>query len=672
LNSAQIILDKNLNEINRIQLNHLNKDFTLAFTSTSYLNKLDNQFRYKLHGYDDEWIESKKRYVNYTNLSPGKYVFEVFAANNDGFWCAQPTRLSIVVKPSPFLSVWAIVIYILLITVAFFQVRRFILARIRLRNELVIERVKRDKDEKFHEERIRFYTNISHELRTPLTLIMGPIKQLISENPGAEEQKRLHQFIANNSQRLLSLVNQLLDFRKSIYEGMKLKTTHCDLINIVESNIDAFKFMSEEKAIITNYSTKLDAAIGWFDQEKLDLILFNILSNAYKYTPRNGQVNVNVSVNEADANLPASHVAIAITNTGKGIARDQQTKVFNRFYQVNDNERKNNTGTGIGLSLVHSMVELHHGKITLESEVGVKTCFTILLPFGDGYYDPDEIFDFKNDADRRTKELLKHSQSDSAKVLNENRKEPEHKLLLVEDNFELREFIQGYLSHEYQVFTAKDGVEGVEVCKRHNPDIIVSDIMMDNMDGIEFCKLVKTNPEISHIPVILMTALTSVEKKIEGYKIGADDFITKPFEPQLLKIRIENILQNVAKLKKCFRHDLAIGVKELTISKLDEDLLNRVIKLTEHNLDNVKFGKDMMCKELSVSYSYLYRKIKNITGTSPTDFVQSYRLKKAAQMLMEKQLNVSEIAYSVGYNDALYFSKCFKKQFGVAPSKYLG
>jgi signal transduction histidine kinase/DNA-binding response OmpR family regulator len=671
--NGQQILDKNITFTKAISLDNQNKDFTINFSSSSYVNTRANRYRYTLHGYDKEWHIGNERSMSYTNLSSGKYTFEVYAANNDGLWSENSASLDIRIKPKPLLSWWAILIYILSFAILAYFARRIIIARIKLRRELLIEKVMRDKEEKFNQERLRFYTNISHELRTPLTLIMGPIKELISNDKPNTESSKLHQLVLNNSQRLLSLVNQLLDFRKSLHKGMQLKVTQINLIEIIESNLAAFAYLSDEKHIQVDFKTAERKLNGWYDMEKLDIILFNILSNAFKYTPEYGFVSLDLIVSEANQNLGKKHVEIKISNTGKGIPKHLQDKVFERFYQVVDSTNTTNvgTGTGIGLALVRNMVELHHGKITLESIADKTTTFTVYLPIEKEAYSDEEIFDFARDADRRTKELINTLEVQNEETVFEKKDSDRKEILIVEDNPELRDYLAGFLSREYKIYTATDGREGLERCKTKNPDLIISDVMMDNMNGLQFCKEVKSTPEISHIPVILMTALVTVENKLEGYKTGADDYITKPFEPELLKIRVKNILENLSKLKSEFGITEKVTVKELTISKIDEEFLNKVIDLVTQNLDNSDFDIDGFSKNLGVSSSQLYRKIKAVSGVSPNEFVRTFRLRKAAKMIQERKSSISEIAYKVGFNDSLYFSKCFKKQFGVAPSKYL-
>lgn len=668
--NKQKILPQNIKFQKNIQLNHKNKDFTISFTSSSYLGSKDNKYMYILHGYDKSWHIGNEKFAHYTNLNPGKYTFELFGANNDGYWSENPAKLFIKITPSPFLSFWAILMYVLIISVLGWQIWRIVMARVQLKRELLIERVKRDKEEKFNQERLRFYTNISHELRTPLTLIMGPVRQLINSEKNGGANSRLYRLISDNSQRLLSLVNQLLDFRKSLHEGMKLKATYSNLVETIESNLDAFSFLAKEKSVYVDFSPESNVVKGWFDKEKLDIILFNILSNAFKFTPENGFVHVQLKKADPAPEFSKPHVEIMVSNSGKGIPRHLQEKVFERFFQAGNDYNIINTGTGIGLSLVKTLVELHHGKISLESEPDKQTSFTIYLPYEREAYSDEEIFDFKRDANRRTKELVENLKLNNDETVFQKKKTELQKILLVEDNSELRDFLSEYLSVDYDVLTASNGMKGLEICETQNPDLVISDIMMEKMDGIQFCEKIKSMPEISHIPVILMTAMASVENKMTGYKVGVDDYITKPFEPELLKIRIKNILDKLEKTRKGFGSNIHVSATELTISKIDEDFLGKVIDLLERNLDNADFDIESFSKNIGVSSSQLYRKIKSITGHSPNEFIRIYRLKKAAVLIKDSNLNISEIAYKVGFNDALYFSKCFKKQFGTAPSMY--
>jgi len=669
--NKQVILESNIEFQKKIVLSNRNTDFTLSFTSTSFLNNKENKYRYILHGYDKEWFEGNAKSSHYTNLDPGKYTFEVTSSNSDGYWSESSAKLEIRIKPSPFLSFWAILIYVFLLIIVVYQIRKIVNARMQLKRELLIERVKREKEEKFVQERLRFYTNISHELRTPLTLILGPVKQLIGSEKEGSVQARLHQLILNNSQRLLALVNQLLDFRKSIHEGMKLKAIFTNIVELIEANVDAFTFMANEKSVLVRFTHENKKVNGWFDQEKLDIILFNILSNAFKYTPENGFVEIVLSVEKPGTGFPMKHLKLIVSNSGKGIPKNLQERVFERFYQnVNDKTNSTNSGTGIGLSLVKTLVELHHGKITLESEPNKLTSFTIYLPTEREAYTDEEVFDFKRDADRRTKELVNNLKLKNKLPAVKTGDLEVQKILIIEDNIELRNYLTDFLSENYIVQNADNGSDGLKLCESENPDLVISDVMMKNMDGIEFCKILKSTPEISHIPVILMTALASVENKMTGYKVGADDYITKPFEPELLKIRVSGILENIKKAKKDFTSNIHISAKELTISKIDENFMQHVVDLIENNIDNTGFDIESFSKNIGMSASQLYRKIKSITGLSPNEFIRTYRLKKAALLIKESNLNISEIAYQVGFNDALYFSKCFKKQFGTSPSLY--
>ncbi len=544
-------------------------------------------------------------------------------------------------------------------------------ARILLRRELLIEKVKREKEEKFHEERLRFYTNISHEIRTPLTLIMGPIKQIIANEVNGDKNTKLNKLILNNSQRMLTLVNQLLDFRKSLHQGMKLKTTYSDVVGTVESNIQSFDYMAQEKSISVKFNTESNFIKGWFDQEKLDIILFNILSNAFKYTPNGGFITIDLKTAAPCTMLNNECIELSVLNTGKGIPKHFQEKVFERFFQVNDNSGSFNTGSGIGLALVKNLVKMHHGKITVESELEKSTCFSILIPIEKEAYSEDEIFDFAVDADRRTMELCNKTDIQNTGTKEKNLAKELPKILIVEDNVELRDYIVEFLKDEFKVFEANNGLAGLEICASEMPDLVVSDVMMDGVNGWTLCKRLKADSEISHIPVILMTALASQENKRTGYKVGADDYITKPFEPELLKIRIHNILENRSKIKESYLTNKITSIKELTISRPDEEFMEKIIEILEKNMDNPDFDIDSFCKEVSVSSSKLYRKIKGISGLSPVEFITNYRLKRASDLLQKTDLSISEIAYKVGFNDPRYFSKRFKKQFGMTPSAFL-
>ena len=666
--NGQIVLKKNLNYQDQLVLNHKNKEFSISFTSTSYLNQKRNEYKYKLHGYNQDWIIGNDNSITFENIRPGKYTFEVFSANNDGYWSQVSSKLAIRIKPSPFLSIWAILGYLVVIIAITFQSIKMVKARILLRRQLLVEKVKREKEEKFHKERLKFYTNISHELRTPLTLIIGPIKQIMANEIKTDKNAGLNKLILNNSQRMLTLVNQLLDFRKSLHQGMKLKTSYSDPVEIVESNIQSFNYIAREKSISVIFNKDINIPKGWIDKEKLDIILFNILSNAFKYTPNGGFITVNLRTSKNE--LYGCCIEMSVLNTGKGIPKHLQEKVFERFYQVDDNSGSVNNGSGIGLAFVKNLVELHRGKITLESEPGKTTQFSVIIPIEKNAYTEDEIFDFAVDADRRTLELHHQSNTNISNNKDSSNSKNASKILIVEDNNELRNFIIEFLSDEFQMVEADNATKGLELCVGEMPDLVVSDVMMEGLNGWTLCKKLKSDPEISHIPVILMTALASQENKKTGYKVGADDFITKPFEPELLKIRIRNILENRAKIKENYLKNKITSVKELTISRPDEEFMDKMIGILEKNLDNPDFDVDSFCKEMSVSASKLYLKIKGISGLSPVEFITTYRLKKAAQLIKESDLSISEIAYKLGFNDPRYFSKRFKKQFGTTPSEF--
>lgn len=667
----QVVLEKNISYQTDLTLSYENRNFTLTFSNGALRVSRNIKYRYKLHGYDKDWIIGQTRSVQYIGLKSGKYVFEIFCTNSYGVWSKESLVLPIRIKPSPFLTFWAFCIYLTLFLIVAYLINRVYVIRGRLKRELVVEKVKREKEEAFHQERLRFYTNISHELRTPLTLIIGPVEKMIDNEIGGSEKSKMLGLVYDNSKRLLALLNQLLDFRKSLFEGVKLGVTKINLVHVVESNISAFGYMAKDKSLTVQFENECnDSVVGWCDHEKLDSILFNVLSNAFKHTPKRGSIVVNLSTGVC-VDIGLVSIIIKVTNSGNGIPKHLQDKIFERFYKIDDKDDVyRGAGFGIGLSIVKKMVELHRGNITVESEVGVYARFTIALPIDRESYFDNEIFDFDKGADVVTNLVVPVSNSVGIERAAAGNSDEKRKLLLVEDNVGLREFLTDYLANEFEVFVASDGVAGFDICEKEMPDLVVSDVMMDNMSGFEFCEKIKTSARISHIPIVLMTALVSTENVIKGYKLGADDYISKPFEPELLKIRLVNLLENRAKARNQFLQSYHVSAKELTVSKIDEDFMDGLIKLLDKYLKHEGLDVDLICKEVGVSSSHLYRKIKGITGLSPMEFMNSYKLNKACRLLVETNMNISEISYEIGLGNPNYFSRLFKKHFHTTPSRY--
>jgi len=661
--NGEIPLSKDLNYGKEIELTHKNRNFSIQFSTPSFANEKLNRFQYMLEGFDKHWItaNSTSRIVQYTNLYPGNYTFKIRSSNSDGYW-SKTVSYKIKILPPFWLTPTSFLMFFAILFGVFYFIRREIKNRIRLKQELLTEKVNREHDIKLNNEKLRFFTNISHELRTPLTLILGPAKQLLEENSNATDyEKSRYNLIYQNASRLLNLVNQVLDFRKAQSGELKLKVTQTDILSYSRNIFDSFKEMAFNKKIKLNFITEDQEINGWLDNDKYDKILYNLLSNALKFTNKNGNVDMSVRLKETAADI----LVIEVTDNGIGIPLKSQEKIFKRFYQAS-NSKANNTGSGIGLSLVKSLVSIHKGVISVESTPGKGSTFRVEIPIDRDSYESKEVFEYaiKND----NLSMLIPEKAAKKIIQNTDLKE---KILVIEDNSELRKYLVDYLSDYYKVYEAENGQEGLKICRQIKPILCVTDVMMPVMDGLEFCRELKNDEFISHIPVIMLTALSENMDKVKGYDTGADGYLVKPFEPLLLKTVIENMIKSRLELKQKFSGEVESKVSMLTHSPIDEEFMEKVTNLINDNLSEVDLSTDFLCDKLGVSSSKLYRKIKELTDLAPNEFIRTIRLKKSAELLKTKKYNVSEVTNLVGFNDPLYFSRCFKKQFGFPPSKLI-
>ncbi|WP_345158554.1 hybrid sensor histidine kinase/response regulator transcription factor [Flavobacterium ginsengisoli] len=661
--NGEIPLSKDLNYGNEIELSHKNRNFSLQFSAPSFANEKLNKFQYMLEGFDKEWItvNSTSRIVQYTNLYPGNYTFKIRSSNSDGYW-SKTVSYKIKILPPFWLTPTSFLMFFAILFGVFYFIRKEIKNRIRLKQELLTEKVNREHDIKLNNEKLRFFTNISHELRTPLTLILGPAKQLLDENSNATDyEKSRYNLIYQNASRLLNLVNQVLDFRKAQSGELKLKVTKTDILSYSKNIFDSFKEMAYNKKIKLNFISEDDEINGWLDNDKYDKILYNLLSNALKFTNKNGNVDLYVRLKDTVEDI----LVIEVTDDGIGIPLKSIDKIFKRFYQAS-NSKDNNTGSGIGLSLVKSLVAIHKGTISVESTAGKGSTFKVEIPIDRESYEHKEVFEYalKND----NLSMLIPEKAAKKIIQNTDLKE---KILVIEDNSELRKYLVDYLSDYYKVYDAENGEEGLKICRQIKPILCVTDVMMPVMDGLEFCQQLKNDDFISHIPVVMLTALGENMDKVKGYDIGADGYLVKPFEPLLLKTVIENMIKSRLDLKQKFSGEVESKVSMLTHSPIDEEFMEKVTNLINDNLSDVDLSTDFLCDKLGVSSSKLYRKIKELTDLAPNEFIRTIRLKKSAELLKTKKYNVSEVTDLVGFNDPLYFSRCFKKQFGFPPSKLI-
>ncbi|MFA9370838.1 MAG: two-component regulator propeller domain-containing protein [Labilibaculum antarcticum] len=659
--NGQVVLKEDINYSKRMELDYDNRNFSLSFSSPSYVNVRFNKFQYMLEGFDKEWINVGNNAANiqYTNLYPNDYVFKIRAANSSGYW-SETASFQIVIRPPFWLTYKAILLISAIFLFVLYQVQKQIKSRLRLKQELLLEKVKRERDEKLTNEKLRFFTNISHELRTPISLIIGPAKQLEEEGGGTDYQKSRVNLILRNSSRLLYLVNQLLDFRKAQTGELKLKVSKTDILLYTRNTFNSFEGFANDKKINLNLICESEKITGWIDRDKYDKILYNLLSNAIKFTGQYGDVDLFIGLKESNPRM----LVVEVSDNGIGIPMESQKKIFSRFYQV-EHSREENTGSGIGLSLVKSLVQLHKATIEVQSIPNKGSVFAMEVPIDREFYEDGEVFDYESKPNDSQEVVIPQVK----KVIQST--QLKEKILIIEDNKELRNFIAEYLSDYYKVYEAENGEEGLRLCRQMKPILCVADVMMPVMDGFLFCEELKNDESISHIPVILLTALSDNENKTKGYKLGADGYMVKPFYPSLLKTRIDNIVKARAELKERFLKDVESDVNVLTHSPIDEEFMTKLTDFIEERMSDPELTASLLCSEMGMSSSKLYRKVKELTDLAPNEFIRTIRLKKSAYLLKSKRHNVSEVATLVGFNDPLYFSRCFKKQFGFPPSNLL-
>lgn len=668
------VLDRSISETSDITLKYDQGFITLRFAALNYVNPANNRYAYKLEGLkrNDDWNYSgANNTANYTNLEPGTYTFKVKAANNDGLWNNEPTVLKIKVLPPLWRTWWAYLLYLITFSVVATIILRFLKIRADLERNLYLEHRENERQKELYQQKLDFFTNISHEIRTPLTLIVGPLEKALASLRNSPSIFNQLNIVRNNADRLMRLVNELLDFRKAESGNMKLQFSECNVQKFVSEIFLSFKGLASTRNI--HYVLiPLDQPIQvYFDKDQLEKVLFNILSNAFKFTPDNGKITVKLEVHK---DVEGEWVNIIISDNGKGIPEEFHEKLFENFFQVEG--RDFSIGTGIGLALSKSIMELHKGYIKVKSrpqendEPG-ETSFTVSLLTGKEHLE-DEVLvpGFMNSENAN----LYQVQSAITELMENDlgtSEEKRHTVLIVEDNEEVRQFIKDALELRYHILESADGVDGLAVAVESIPDLIVSDVMMPNMDGLEFCRKIKKDERTSHIPVVLLTARTAYIHQVHGFDKGADAYITKPFSVQILQLQVRNMLASKDALRLKYSSQLILQPQTFTVESPEEKFLQKLMDIVEKNMENAEFGVADLVDEIGMSKTVLYKKVQALTGVSIGDFIKSIRLKRAAMLLQQNKIGIAEIAYSVGFNDRKYFSKEFKKQYNLSPSEYI-
>jgi len=688
-------LKENILFTKQITLNYNQNTFTLYFSSPDYNASQLIDYSYFMDGFDKEWsTPDHHNYAAYTNLDPGNYTLKVKATNSDEIWNKIPAEIRIIINPPWWKTTWAYAAYIFLIIAGLLAITKFQINRTELRNELKMREFEAKKHQELENLKSRFFANLSHEFRTPLMLVKGPIEQLINNysKQGGNGQLEQLQMIRNNSQKLQNLIDQLLELSQLESASIPLKAKKENLILLIRGIVTSFEYMADQKNIKLILNSTKDIMTVWVDKDKLEKIINNLLSNAFKFTKENGIVSVNIDTDKTKA-----EAQIKISDTGIGIPEEKLGKIFDRFYQADDSSRKAYGGSGIGLALVKELIELHKWKISVRSEVDKGTEFTLSIPLEDSYLEESEkdytesigaenslisqcipVVSFTNEI-QPANGGSKDNQKDSQKNIS---------ILIVEDSKDVRKYLSELLrsnsysikldkhkiaeqtSMQLEIYEAENGEAGLQAAIEKMPDLIISDIMMPVMDGIEFCQKIKANWETSHIPVILLTAKASSESKIEGLETGADDYLTKPFDSKELFVRIKNLLEQRRKLREKFSKEVRINTESMTTNSIDNEFLNKALSIAEENISNSQFNSESFAEKMFVSKSQLNRKLQALTGRGPAEFVRFIRLKRAAQLLLERQFSVTQVAFEVGFNSPSHFTKAFQQQYSCLPSEF--
>ncbi|MCW3808028.1 hybrid sensor histidine kinase/response regulator transcription factor [Plebeiibacterium marinum] len=646
----RVLLEKSLLCTNKLILYYQERSFSLEFVALHYGNSSENKYQFQLEGFDKHWVSTNatNRKASYNNLPPGEYIFKVKAANSDGVWNPTPKTMHIVILPPWWLTWWAIGFYLVLTTSIIWLIYNYLTSKINAKRA-----------QEIHQAKLKFFTEVSHEFRTPLTLIIDPLEKLMTGKIAHQDADSIFKMMYRNAKQLLELINQLLDFRKLESGHLTLSLQKSDLIAFVKNSVAAF----ENQALAQNISLEFEAPLTslqiCFDKQKLNMVLNNLLSNSFKFTPENGSIHIKVYLSDKVEKA----VCIQVIDTGTGIEKHELNRIFELFYQ-SGSPIKQTPGSGIGLALTHELVKLHKGHIEVKSQINKGTDFSITLPI------------MENDSTEsiQSETIFNILPETNTPIVKKESKKTDNDLpimLIIDDNSDIRNYITTHFKTEFKIIQAANGAEGYSQAIETIPDIIISDVMMPDTDGFELCQKLKTDQHTSHIPIILLTARQSDESKTEGYKTGADAYITKPFNSDVLSARVNNLLEQRRQLRELFTGSTGKELKKVAVNSADEIFLEKASGIIAQYLDDPQFNIDFLAEKMNMSRSQFYRKIKALTNKSGNDFIMSFRMDKALEYLKEGRYNITETAYKVGYNVPANFTRAFTKYFGKTPTNYI-
>ena len=666
----KVILDAALSDVSQINLLHFDNSISIEFSSLEFSNSGQISYQYKLDGVNNSWLSTMAgvNTITYNNLQPGTYKLNVRASVNNTI--SQTRVIDIRIFPPWYGTLWAMALFCLLGILAACGVAKYFVSQFRYKQEIL----KKEHNEAINEAKLQFFINISHEIRTPMTLIINPLKKLMEEDL-EEKRHNIYNIIYRNAQRILRLINQLMDIRKLDKGLMQIKCRETDIVGFIEDLMLTFEPLASKKNIAFNFIHKDESMKVWIDLNNFDKVLLNILSNAFKFTPDGGTINIELTTVEVGE---TKCFQIKVSDTGIGIDDNHIETIFERFYQIESSSTNHYEGTGVGLHLARLLVELHNGTIHAENRNDTTgSHFIVRLPLGKEHLKPEELeSEPSNNLHKETGRAVFYADllnMDSIQVEKKKKAKTKYSIILIEDDDEIRNFLQEELSEDYKVTVCKNGKDGYEAIILQQPDLVVSDIMMPEMDGITLCRKMKQNININHIPIILLTAKTRIEDRIEGLEIGADAYLSKPYNADELRKSISNLIENRARLKAKFSgsQEQQDKITKVEMRSSNDILMDKIMNVLNENLSNPNLSVEMLASTIGMSRVHMHRKLKELTNQSSRDFIKCIRLKQAADMLTGKQLSISEVAYATGFSNLSHFSSSFKAFYGISPKEYM-
>jgi len=670
-NGKNVVLKKSISETDHLELNYSQNVFTLEFAALNYVNSESNLYSYMLEGFDRDWNEPGTSHTaTYTNLNPGDYVLRIKRIIPGNSAVGNELQLKIEVKPPFRKTTCFLVLIFAVILLLIYTIIHFFINREKIKNQLVLERVNARKLHELDMLKLRFFTNVSHDIRTPLTLILGPLEKMLNKKLPEDEIRENLTLMHRNAKNLINLIDQLLDFRKLQAGNLQLNLTKADMVHFIRNIVNSYTDYAVEKQIKLRFNTLKKRLFVSFDPDKMEKILNNLISNAFKFTDPGGSITINLTLvfdsddeDFSDGDTEKQFIEITVKDTGKGIPAKNLNRIFMRFFQV-DNQQKG-SGAGIGLALVKELVQIHKGTIFVTSKPGKGTKFTIRIPYHSAAEEEKQDSTGPQEQEKTGTQPEIKDWDDQTGPLHSKI------MLVVEDNQDVRQFIRNHFRPVYKIYEARDGDEGWEMALKTVPDVIISDIIMPKSDGYDLCRKIKNDERTSHIPVLLLTAMHSREHEIRGLTTGADDYITKPFDLSVLQVKVENVLSIRESLKEKYTGTIILEPRNIEITSPDERFLQKAIQVVEKNIADSELDIESFAQKVGVSRMQLYRKLHALTDMTVKEFIRHIRLKRATQLLVQGKMNISEVAYAVGFKDLSHFRKCFKREYGLSATEYV-